>query len=77
MIDLTLIRHTRVALLIMMLAVLSGCSGQVVHLQNDKGETVTCEVSQTTALWFGVVTRDVMITECVQKYEKAGYKKLG
>ena len=58
-------------------AVLSGCSGQVVTLQNDKGETVTCEVSQTTALWFGVVTRDVMIKECVEKYENAGYKKVG
>ena len=71
-----LMRHTHPALQIMLLAVLSGCSGQVVHLQNDKGESVTCEVSQTTALWFGIVTRDVMINECVQKYEKAGYKKV-
>ncbi len=75
--NLKLTRHTRSTLLIMMLVVSSGCSGQVVTLQNDKGETVTCEVSRTTALWFGVVTRDVMIKDCVEKYEKAGYKKVG
>ena len=59
------------------LLLLGGCSGQAVELKNDKGETVTCEVSQITALLFGVVARDVTIRECVEKYEKAGYKKSG
>lgn len=61
---------------IIALALLGACSGQTVALKNDKGDAVTCEVSQFTALLFGVVARDVTIKECVEKYEKAGYKKV-
>jgi|GEM_PF-2092090 len=59
------------------LLLLGACSGQVVELKNTEGETVTCDVSQATTLLFGVVARDVTIKECVEKYEKAGYKKAG
>lgn len=58
------------------LAVLSGCSGKIVVLKNDQGETVKCEVSQSVALWFGVVARDLTLDDCVAKYEKAGFKKI-
>lgn len=70
-------RHSTFLLPVIALLLLGGCSGQSIELKNDKGETVTCEVSQMTALLFGAVARDVTIRECVEKYEKAGYKKSG
>ena len=62
---------------ILALALLSGCGGQVILLKNDKGEIAKCEVSQSVAMWFGVIARDIRLNDCAANYEKAGYQRIG
>lgn len=66
----------RLKLLIAMVAMLSGCTGQTALLRNDRGELAKCEVTQGEAMWSGVIVRDMTLNKCVEEYEKAGFKRI-
>ena len=52
----------------------SGCTGRMVHMENDQGNKVTCEVSTGSAIMTGVLARDASIDKCVGDRKQAGFK---
>lgn len=52
----------------------AGCAGRIVHLENDQGTHLTCEVSTTSAMMTGVIVRDSSIDDCVRSHKAAGFK---
>lgn len=60
------------------IALISSCTGRTVHMENEQGNKVDCEVPTTEAvLLTGAVGRDMIIDDCVKKEEEAGYKVTG
>lgn len=55
-------------------AILSGCTGRIVYMQNAEGNEVTCQVSTGSAIMTGVLARDAAIDRCIKDREKAGFK---
>lgn len=53
---------------------LAGCTGRIVHLENDQGTHLTCEVSTVSAMMTGVLVRAGSIDRCVRQHEAAGFK---
>ena len=61
-------------IIIACISTLPGCSGRIVHLQDDRGNEVTCEVSTGSAMMTGVLARDAAIDNCVKDRKEAGFK---
>mgnify|MGYP003436132933 CR=1 FL=1 len=55
---------------------ISGCAGKVALLKNQEGDVAKCEVSSGDTMLTGVIIRDMTINNCIEEYEKAGYKKI-
>ncbi len=69
-------RISIVTILIALFISLQGCTGKMVMLKNDSGETAKCEVSMASAMMTGVLIRDHTMDECIKEYENKGYSKV-
>ena len=57
-----------------LIGIVSGCTGRIVHMENDQGNKATCEVSTGSAMMTGVLARDSSIDKCVEDRKQAGFK---
>lgn len=69
-----MMRLSRLMLVIFLSFALAGCTGRIVHMKNDQGAEITCEVSTMSAMMTGVLIRDGSIDNCVKQKESAGFK---
>ena len=60
--------------IMLLIFVTTGCTGRIVHMKNDQGSEITCEVSTMSAMMTGVLIRDSSIEDCVKQKKAAGFK---
>ncbi len=66
----------RIHIVLLAALIVSGCVGKTVLLRNDKGDLARCEVSGGDAMLQGILIRDATLSNCINQYEAAGYKRI-
>lgn len=69
--------NNRIIILMVSTVLLASCSGRIVHMENEQGARIKCEVSMGSAMMTGILVRDSAIENCVRDKESAGFKVVG
>lgn len=67
-------KNNKIIALTITITLLTGCTGRIVHMENEQGVKIKCEVSMASAMMTGVLVRDGSINSCIRDKEAAGFK---
>lgn len=60
--------------MLLLILVISGCTGRIVHMKDKRGTHITCEVSTLSTMMTGVLVRNHSIDNCVNQKKVVGFK---
>lgn len=66
----------KLLLSILTLVLLSACTGKTVLMRNDLGVVQKCAVSASSEMMTGAFMASRNIDNCVEQWQKVGYKKV-